>query len=223
LIEGTRLLGATGYAGRGAWHCAAVDQSYSATREASPMTTTARHTFLCLLLAGACNTNSDTSADHADAGSSLDPNGEAPDTSTTDLSGTLGALGEMQPTLSSFVISNSGETLIYLSSQEIDCALLMKEGGKWLASLEPSAQVIEIVVRGTPKLGTIMVGMVEVNYAGGGKSSAYEKNARSGSVTFTLSELNGPVEGVVEAGFTNPIGDISGSFHAEFCKGGQQY
>jgi hypothetical protein len=62
-----------------------------------------------------------------------------------------------------------------------------------------------------------------VNYAPGGMSSAYEKNAASGSVTFTTSNPSGVFEGSVTATYANPTGNVSGTFHAEFCPGGQGY
>jgi hypothetical protein len=175
------------------------------------------------LLLGACGSDTKGSdADPADAGAE-DDDAETPDTSVTDLTGVLGALGDVQPIVSSFVISNSGETLIYLSSATLTCDVLMKEGGRWLPTLETGTQVVEIVVKGTPKLGTVSVDHVEINYAPGGKSSSYEKNAHAGQVTFTMSKVNGPVEGTVSATYTNPKGNVEGTFHAEFCPGGQEY
>lgn len=143
--------------------------------------------------------------------------------STTNLSGTLGALGAVQPTVSSFVIANSGETLIYMSSAPITCDLLTMS--RWLGSVATGSQVVEIVVPSNRASGTVPVedGGAEVNYAPGGMSSAYEKNAASGSVTFTTSVPNGVVEGSVTATYANPTGNVSGTFHAEFCAGGQGY
>lgn len=157
--------------------------------------------------------------DEADAA----PSDNSTDDGPTQLSGTLGSLGEVKPTVSSFVISNSGETLIYLSSAPLTCELLMQEGGKWLSKVDQGSQVIEIVVKGTPKLGITKVGPAEVNYAPGGKSSSYEESASTGSVTFTTSEAKGVVAGTVSAVYSGPKGNVEGTFHAEFCAGGQQY
>ena len=143
---------------------------------------------------------------------------------STQLTGMLGTLGAVKPTVSSFVITNSGETLIYLSSAPITCEMLMAEGGRWLQKVASGAQVIEIVVKGTPSVGApVNVGLFggEVNYAPGGMSSAYETGATSGSITFTKSEPMGVVEGSVTAQY--PSGSVMGTFHAEFCPGGQQY
>jgi hypothetical protein len=142
--------------------------------------------------------------------------------SATSLTGTLGSLGAVQPTVSSLVISNSGETLIYLSSAPIDCEMLTMS--RWLGSTPSGSQVVEIVVPSSQARGTVSVEEdAEVNYAPGGMSSAYEKAAASGSVTFTTSVPNGLVEGSVTATYSNPTGNVSGTFHAEFCAGGQGY
>jgi hypothetical protein len=141
----------------------------------------------------------------------------------TSLTGTLGALGPVKPTVTGFVISNSGETLVYLTSAPLTCAKLMMS--RWLGSFTADAQVVEIVIKGAPKVGTAVTvgGFVggEVNYAAGGKSSAYEVTAASGSITFTKSEPMGVVEGTVMA--TYAMGSVMGTFHAEFCAGGQGY
>jgi hypothetical protein len=145
------------------------------------------------------------------------------DTTGTSLTGTLGSLGAVQPTVSSFVIANSGETLIYMSSAPITCELLTMS--RWLGSVAAGSQVVEIVVPSTRITGTVPVedGGAEVNYAPGGMSSAYEESAESGSVTFTTSTPNGVFEGSVTATYANPAGNVSGTFHAEFCAGGQGY
>ncbi len=141
-------------------------------------------------------------------------------TSETHLTGTLGKLGAAKDIVSSLAISNSGETLIYLSSAELTCELLAKS--RWLGSAPAGAQVVELIVKGAPKLSTYDVPPAEVNYAEGGKSSAYEVAASSGSITFTTAETNGVVEGTVTATYDN--GDtIDGTFHATFCDGGQGY
>jgi len=142
----------------------------------------------------------------------------------TSLSGTLGDLGAIQPTVSSFVISNSGETLVYLTSVAIDCETLMTS--RWLGSIDASAQVVEIVFKSSFTTGTATVDgspVAEVNYAKGGRSSSYEQNAASGTVTITMNTPGGPVEGTVDAKYANPAGSVKGHFHAEFCDGGQGY
>ena len=162
---------------------------------------------------------SDQATDAGESGGGGEDGGE--EIGETSLTGTLGALGDVQSTVASFVISNSGETLVYLSSKPLTCELLMVEGGRWLPKLEGGGQVVEIVVKGAPKLGRVGVGPAEVNYAPTGMSSSHETGARSGSVTFTKSEPMGVVEGHVDATYAS--GNLTGVFHAEFCPGGQQY
>jgi hypothetical protein len=139
------------------------------------------------------------------------------------LTGTLGALGMVKPTVNGWVISNSGETLIYLSSAPLTCMMMQTMGRPWLSSLPAGSQIVEIVVRGTPTVKTYPVGILqgEVNYAEGGKSSSYEVSASSGSITFTQAMAMGPVDGTVMA--TYPMGNVMGTFHAEFCAMGSQY
>ena len=60
----------------------------------------------------------------------------------------------------------------------------------------------------------------EVNYAQGGKSSAYEVNADSGKISFTAADAQ-VVEGTVMATYGSK--SLSGTFHAEFCANGQNY
>jgi len=110
-----------------------------------------------------------------------------------------------------------------MSSAPITCALLTSS--RWLGSVAAGSQVVEIVVPSDTTAGTIQVeeGGAEVNYAPGGMSSAYEESADSGSVTFTTLTPNGVVEGSVTASYTDPAGNVSGTFHAEFCAGGQGY
>jgi hypothetical protein len=161
------------------------------------------------------DTNLDRGTDAATSGSNADGGDGA-----TAFTGTLGKLGVAKATVASLFIENSGETLIYLSSTPITCTQLTVS--RWLGSVEPGAQVVEIVVKGTPKVGQIAVPPAEVNYSEGGKSSAYEVNAESGNVTFTKTEA----KGVVAGNFTASYGDgsaIEGSFHAAFCDGGQGY
>jgi len=140
---------------------------------------------------------------------------------TTSLSGTLGDLGPIKPIVSSFVILNSGERLVYLSTAPITCDTLSTS--RWLGSTPMDAQVVEIVVKSSVTTGTVAVGKAEVNYAKGGRSSSYEQNAASGSVTFTINDQMGVAEGSVDATYQNPAGSVKGTFHAEFCDGGQGY
>ena len=139
------------------------------------------------------------------------------------LTGMLGALGAVKPIVNAWVISNSGETLIYLSSAPLTCMMMQTMGVGWLSKLPAGSQVIEIVVKGTPSAKMYPVGLLqgEVNYAPGGMSSNYETSASSGSITFTMASANGPVEGTVMA--TYAMGSVMGTFHAEFCSMGSQY
>lgn len=149
----------------------------------------------------------------------VDAGGDAgiPDTSVTRLTGTLGDLGPVEPTVSSLYISNSGETLVYMSSAAITCSTL--QNSRWLGSTTSGSQVVEIVISGDPAVKTFAD--AEVNYAKGGRSSSYEKNADSASVTFTKVEANSVVEGTLSA--TYGANSISGTFHATFCANGQGY
>jgi hypothetical protein len=142
--------------------------------------------------------------------------------SGTTLTGTLGALGAVKPTVSSLVISNSGETLIYMSSAPITCQML--QVSRWLGSAQAGSQVVEIVIKGAPKVGETVTDATdgEVNYAAGGKSSSYEVNAKTDTITFTKAEAKGVVEGTVAATYDDGS-TISGSFHAEFCDMGQGF
>jgi hypothetical protein len=157
----------------------------------------------------------DAEVDNPSADAAL-PSGEANAGATT-LTGTLGALGPILPIVSSKVISNSGETLIYMTTAPLTCEQLMVS--RWLGGFTMDAQVVEIVVSGPAKLGPAK--SPEVNYAAGGKSSSYEKGAKTSGVTFTKSEPMGVVEGTVMA--TYATGELTGTFHAEFCPGGQDY
>jgi len=150
------------------------------------------------------------------------PSDDATVASGTSFSGTLGALGPALPTVGSVMIFNSGETLLYFSSAPLSCADVAES--RWLGKQPVGSQVVEIVVKGVPKVQTYTVGPAEVNYAPGGKSSSYEKSASSGSITFTTASAAGPVEGTVTATTSgSPTSNLSGSFHAELCVGGQQY
>jgi hypothetical protein len=147
--------------------------------------------------------------------------GDGSSDGATSLSGTLGDLGAIKPIVSSLVILNSGERLVYMSTAPITCDTLSTS--RWLGSTPADAQVVEIVVKTSVTTGTIPVGKAEVNYAKGGRSSAYEENAASGSVTFTINDQMGVAEGSVDATYDSPAGNVKGTFHAEFCDGGQGY
>ncbi|HVZ36237.1 MAG TPA: hypothetical protein VG963_27605 [Polyangiaceae bacterium] len=177
--------------------------------------------FVVMSACGSDNANEESNSTTGDAGAMAGVDAGAVDTSITKLSGTLGALGAVMPTVSSIVIANSGEVLVYMASAPLTCAMMQES--RWLGSLPAGSQVVEIVVKAPVKVGTVQVDPGEVNYAPGGMSSAYEKNAASGSITFVKAETNGPVEGTVTATYNNPAGTVSGPFHAEFCAGGQQY
>lgn len=177
--------------------------------------------------AAACSSSSTTTVSGSDAGGggtdggggggSTDGGGGAGGTSIT---GTLGMLGAAQPTVSSLVISNSGETLIYLSSAPITCTML--QTSRWLGSATAGSQVVELIVKGDPTVKTYPVPPAEVNYAAGGKSSAFEVAADSGSITFTKASKAGPVAGTFSAKYADGS-DITGTFEAEFCAMGQGY
>lgn len=166
-----------------------------------------RTALLCSLLAVACS----DSANDEDFG----------ETSTL-LMGELGELGELKPTVASFVIENSGEVLIYLSSAPLTCAQIMVS--RWLGDAELGSQVVEIVVPAELAVDTVAVepGAAEVNYAAGGKSSAYEVSATEGHVTFTKG-LPGTVEGSFSATYADTAVSVKGRFQAEYCAGGQGY
>lgn len=151
-----------------------------------------------------------------DAGDSPPAGGDG----STTITGTLGKLGAAKPTVTSLFIENSGETLIYMSSAPLTCDLLTNS--RWLGSAETGSQVIEIVIPGYPKVTKVAVPSGEVNYAAGGKSSAYEVTAESGSISFTSVTDKSIVEGVFTASYADGS-TIDGNFHAEFCDGGQGY
>lgn len=143
---------------------------------------------------------------------------------STLLSGHLGELGDLKPTVSSLVIENSGEVLIYMSSSTLTCAELMVS--RWLGGVAAGAQVVEIVVPSERAVADVAVdvepGGAEVNYALGGRSSAYEKSAIGGHVTFTKT-LPGTVEGTFTATYAADADSVKGRFQAAFCAGGQGY
>jgi len=137
---------------------------------------------------------------------------------STTLSGTLGALGAVKPIVSTLWISNSGETLVYMSSATLTCDQLMVS--RWLGAATTGSQVVEVVIKGAPKLADYPVPPGEVNFAQGGKSSAYETTATSGKIHFTSADAQ-VLEGSVMA--TYGADSISGTFHGVFCANGQGY
>ena len=172
---------------------------------------------LCLAGCGApAPTDSDAGVD---AGMLINP---TPDSGTpAGLAGTLGTLGALQPIVSSWVISNSGETLIYLSTAPLTCATV--QTSRWLGTQPAGSQVVEIVMRGAPASGqTVNVPPAEVNYAAGARSSSYEKGASSGHITFTTASASGPVEGTLQAAYSDGSA-LSGPFKADFCANGQGF
>jgi len=171
-----------------------------------------------------CGSDSGNQGGSGDGDSSGDGGGDAvevPDGGivATKLTGMLGDLGTVVDTVSSKVISNSGETLVYLTSAELTCDQLMVS--RWLGAFDKGAQVVEIVISGPPHVGQAYDD-AEVNYASGGKSSAYEVGAKTTHVVFTESQKDGPVAGTVSATYANG-GHVQGVFRAEFCGGGQGY
>ncbi|MCA9488381.1 MAG: hypothetical protein KC621_00615 [Myxococcales bacterium] len=148
----------------------------------------------------------------------------ASDTAYSVLTGDLGELGELNPIVSGQVIEYSGETITYLSTVDLACDAMVES--RWLGALDPDAQVIEIVFK-SDTAGTDLevggTGSLEVNYASGGRSSAYEVGAASGTVSLTDHTAGGPIVGYVDATYTHPSGFVAGPFEAEFCPGGQQY
>jgi hypothetical protein len=160
-------------------------------------------------------TNADASS--ADAGSA-----EAGSTGATSLTGTYGSLGPVKPVVSSLWINTGLETILYLSSAPLTCAEVMTPGGRWLLMVPSDAQVLEIVMRGKAKVGTLAIPGAEANYAQGSKSSATEKGASSGSLMITKAEATGVIEGSVMATYSGG-GSVMGTFHAEYCSGGQEW
>jgi hypothetical protein len=155
----------------------------------------------------------------SDAADAIPQDTGVPAEATTKLTGTLGKLGKVLPTVSSLMISNSGETLIYMSSGPLTCDMLTVS--HWLKSAEAGSQVVEIVLPGNPKVGKLAVPPAEINYAAGGKSSSYEVNADSGTITFTEVAIKDHVAGTLTAKY--PSGSVSGSFSATFCNAGQGF
>jgi hypothetical protein len=137
----------------------------------------------------------------------------------TSITGTIGSLGVAQPTLSSLMISNSGETLIYLSSGALTCDQLTVS--RWLGGTAAGTQVVELVFHGTAKVGLLAVPPAEVNAAAGGKSSANEISADSGAISLEQADPTGMVAGSFNAKYGS--NKVSGTFHATFCPNGQGY
>jgi hypothetical protein len=107
-----------------------------------------------------------------------------------------------------------------MSTATLTCAQL--QTSRWLGAATAGSQVVEIVLSGAPKLGTIQAPPGEVNYAAGGKSSSYEESADSGSITFTKVEADTVVEGTVDAAYGDGS-HLTGNFHATFCAHGQGF
>ena len=147
------------------------------------------------------------------------PTTTTPDFSKTEVTGKLGDLGEAKPMVSSLYISNSGETLVYLATNPLSCNGLTIS--RWLGQTPADTQVIEDIVKGDPTVQTYAVPPGEVNYAKGGRSSSFEVNADSGSIEFVTAKVNELVEGQFSAKYGADT--VSGTFHATFCDGGQDY
>jgi hypothetical protein len=171
---------------------------------------------------GGASTGAGGSQATAGSGSSAGSGGSASSGSSS-LTGTLGALGAVKPVMAGWATTNGNETLVYLSSSPLTCAQMMTMGTKWLASLPAGTQVIEVVIRGTAKVGMVPVQPLqgEVNYAEGSKSSSTEVNASSGSINVTKAESKGVIEGTIDATFA--MGSVKGNFHADWCQGGAEY
>jgi hypothetical protein len=138
-----------------------------------------------------------------------------------DITGTVPIL---KPILHGFATTNGPETLIYLTSADIECSDIMTMGASWLNKIPSDDIVIEIVIAGTASVGTKMVAFLqaELNYApGGGSPAGNEVNADSGSIMFTKAESKGVYEGTIMGSY--PAGTIMGSFHADWCEGGSEY
>ena len=141
------------------------------------------------------------------------------DYSKSALDGTLGELGVIEPIVSSLMITNSGETLIYLGTQPLSCAGLTIS--RWLGQTPPDTQVVEIVLHGDAEVKSFDVPPHEVNYAKGGRSSAFEVGADSGQVNVVTAKIGELVEGDIDVFYG--ADEVKGTFHATFCDGGQGY
>ena len=144
------------------------------------------------------------------------------------LTGTLGPLGAAKPILSAFTIRMGNQGRVYLSSAPLTCAQMMTAG--WLSSAAAGSQVTEIVVQaaltdpftiGAADGGAFkLVG--EVNYAAGGKSSATEVMAKSGTILVNEVLADGGLRGTIDATFADGS-NLTGTFFAQVCAGGQPY
>ena len=141
------------------------------------------------------------------------------------LTGTLGSLGPAKPIVAAFVIHTGNQGRAYLSSAPLTCAQMMTAG--WLSSAAAGSQVTEIVVARSVGAGgfPIEAGSPdpagEVNYAAGGKSSADQVKAKSGSI-LNVELIDGGMHGMLDATFGDGS-HLTGMFHAHFCAGGQIY
>jgi hypothetical protein len=142
-----------------------------------------------------------------------------PDFSKTVITGKLGELGDAKPMVSSLFISNSGETLVYMATEPLSCNGLTIS--RWLGQTPEDTQVVEVVIKGDPEVKDYPVPPGEVNYAKGGRSSAFEVNADGGSISFHTAKVSELVEGQFTANYGADT--VSGTFHATFCDGGQGY
>jgi hypothetical protein len=129
--------------------------------------------------------------------------------------------------MAGFAITNSLETLVYLSTAPLTCAQMMTMGMGWLPKQPAGSQVMEVVYTANPSTttytigsGPAAVGGGEVNMAEGGKSSSGEVTATAGSITLTKTMPRGVQEGKLD--ITAPF-MVSGTFHAEWCEGGSEY
>jgi hypothetical protein len=152
--------------------------------------------------------------------------GSAAMAGSSQITGTLGALGPVQPILAGWATTNGLETLIYLSTAPLTCAMMMTRGTKWLSTLPAKSEVLEIVVGQPSSVKTYTIGTAaafgggEVNYAEGSKSSATEVTGSAGTITLTTANAMGVHEGMIDV--TAPY-MASGKFHAEWCQGGTEY
>jgi len=104
------------------------------------------------------------------------------------LTGTLGTLGSAKPIVAAFTIHNGNQGRVYLSSAPLTCTQIMMAG--WLSSAAAGSHVTEIVVARWEGGIAFSIGaggqypeMGEVNYAAGGRSSADEVMAKSGTMS----------------------------------------
>lgn len=162
----------------------------------------------------------------AGTGAAAGSGGAVAATGGSNITGTLGALGPVQPVMAGWATTNGLETLVYLSTAPLTCAQMMTRGVKWLGMLPAKSQVIEIVVGNPSAVKSYTIGQSaafgggEVNYAEGSKSSSTEVTGKTGTITFTTATAKGVQEGMINV--TAPF-MASGTFHAEWCEGGTEY